>query len=579
MPVLRLNAFAGETPRADAEKLPETFARTAFNVRLTRGTLDPMRGFLRVRPIQTVDPQTIFLYGSQWLEWANDVDVANAPVNNGRIYYTGDGPPKVRDGNNVYLLGVPAPSAALTATLGGAGSGDIDSRIYTYTWVTGSGEESAPAPASNRIDWRPGNTVTLSGFGTTPEDRNITKQRIYRSQSSQGGTSFFFIAERDATTANFTDSVAPDAFGEPLATLGWDEPPENLRGLVAMPNGMMAGFVGRDIYFCEPFAPYAWPSAYVLTTDYDIMGLGAYGNALAVMTTGNPYIVVGTSPDTMVMERTELNLPCVSKRSIVDLGYAVAYATPDGIATIGTGGAQLITGALFTRPEWRRVNPASIVSGQLEGRYFASYQQIEDDGSVGYGALIMDASGQTPFLVRTNVRATAYYYDIPTGRLYFVFGKNIYQWEARDAQLLEMEWRSREYVFPLPLSFSAIRVDSDDALSEEDFQAEWIAQQQVIADNQAVFGQESVRGEINGGLIAEFAINDSDLRLQTPPRIKNATITVYADGEQIMATSDFNEIVRLPAEKARRWSVEVAGTTSIKEITMATSVAELSGVA
>lgn len=579
MTVIRLSAFSGEAPRSDTEKLPETFAQTAFNVRLTRGTLDPLRGYRKVRPLTVEGAQSIYLYGNTWLEWADDVDVANAPVNNGRIYYTGDGAPKVRDGEDVYLLGVPAPSGALTGALGGTGSGDIDTRIYAYTWVTDAGEESAPSPASNEVDWQPGNTVTLSGFGATPTGRNITKQRIYRSQSSQGGTSYFFIAERAATTADFEDTVDPDGFGEPLASLDWTEPPATLRGLIALPNGMMAGFVGRNLYFCEPYRPFAWPEQYVLTTDYDIVGLGAFGNSVAVMTTGHPYIAVGTSPESMVMERTELNLPCISKRSIVDLGYAVLYATPDGMASIGPGGANVISGNLFARQEWQRINPASIIGGQSDGRYVASFQQINNDGNVQYGALIMDAAGQTPFLIRTNIRATAFYFDLPTGRLFFVLGKTIYEWEARDAALLEMEWRSKEYVYPLPVSFSAIRVDSDDIQSPEDIAAAQALQDEIAAFNADLFDQDSVNGEINSCPFGLYTLNGSDLLAMPPPlQIKSATVFVHADGQQVMSFSELNEILRMPPEKARRWSIEVAGTTSIKEITMATSVAELSGM-
>ncbi|MCK7581114.1 MAG: hypothetical protein MZV65_39460 [Chromatiales bacterium] len=30
----------------------------------------------------------------------------------------------------------------------------------------------------------------------------------------------------------------------------------------------MAGFPGRDIYFCEPYRPYAWPVEYMQSIDY-----------------------------------------------------------------------------------------------------------------------------------------------------------------------------------------------------------------------------------------------------------------------------------------------------------------------
>ncbi|MGL1400235.1 hypothetical protein ACSTI4_24935, partial [Vibrio parahaemolyticus] len=76
----------------------------------------------------------------------------------------------------------------------------------------------------------------------------------------------------------------------------YNPPPAGLRGLTAMPNGMMAAFDGKDLYFCEPYLPHAWPASYTLTTDFPIVGLGAFGTSLVVMTTGNLYLVSGTAP-------------------------------------------------------------------------------------------------------------------------------------------------------------------------------------------------------------------------------------------------------------------------------------------
>jgi hypothetical protein len=225
------------------------------------------------------------------------------------------------------------------------------------------------------------------------------------------------------------------------------------------------------------------------------------------------------------------------------------------------------------------VNPASIIAGQYEGRYIASFEQVEYDGTVGYGALIMDATGQTPFLIRTNVRASAFHYDIPTGSLYFVFGNDIYQWEAPDAPLLTMEWKSQKYVYPLPVSFSAIRVDTDDIQTPEDIEAALELQAEVLAYNTSLFNLATVGGELNGAAIGEYTVNGSMLKaLPLPYQIKTAAITVFADTEPVLAFTELNDIVRLPAVKARRWEIMVGGTTSIKDIAMATSVAELSGV-
>ena len=70
--------------------------------------------------------------------------------------------------------------------------------------------------------------------GATPAGRAITKQRIYRSQSSnQAGTDLFLIAERAAGTGNFVDIYGPTEFAEALPSKDYNPPPDDLAGLVA----------------------------------------------------------------------------------------------------------------------------------------------------------------------------------------------------------------------------------------------------------------------------------------------------------------------------------------------------------
>src|SRR5690606_7510378 len=325
MATLKLVGFSGEIPKLLPRLLPDMSAQAAFNVRLDDGALTPIRKPRRVFGFaDATNYRTIYRHGEEGLGWTGLVNAAPGPVAQDRLYYTGDGVPKMRVGGNVYPLAVPRPTTKLTATVSGTGSGDKVTRLYVYTFVTEFGEESEPCPISDEVEWEPGQTVTLSGFEEPPAGRGITLQRIYRSQTGSGVTDLYFIAERPASNADFVDNIPPDAINEPLPSRLWNPPPDNLQGLTALPNGMMAGFVGKDLYFCEPYRPHAWPEAYVLTCEYEIVGLGAFGTSLVVVTKGHPYLVTGTSPDSMVMEKLELNLPCINPQSVIDLGYAVA---------------------------------------------------------------------------------------------------------------------------------------------------------------------------------------------------------------------------------------------------------------
>ncbi|NKB96795.1 hypothetical protein HED48_23285 [Ochrobactrum intermedium] len=82
----------------------------------------------------------------------------------------------------------------------------------------------------------------------------------------------------------------------------------------------------------------------MLTTDADIVGLGAIGTSLVIATKANPYLATGSSPDTMQMVKLEANLPCVNARGIVDLGFAIAYPSNEGLAAVAANGeAKLVT--------------------------------------------------------------------------------------------------------------------------------------------------------------------------------------------------------------------------------------------
>ena len=116
-----------------------------------------------------------------------------------------------------------------------------------------------------------------------------------------------------------------------MPSLSYNTPPDELEGLIALPNGMMAAYVGKKLYFSVPYQPHAWPEKYVLTVEHEIMGLGAMGTSIVVTTEAHPYLVSGSTPESMVSQKIEQNLACINKRSVVDLGYAIAYASNNGL--------------------------------------------------------------------------------------------------------------------------------------------------------------------------------------------------------------------------------------------------------
>lgn len=577
MAKLRFAQLSGEIPRLLSRLLPDTGSQYAENVRLDDGGLTPIRKARKEHTFTgATGIQTIYKFGTDWLSWTTPVNAVPGPVATDRLYYTGDDAPKMRVGSTVYDLAVPFPTTAPTVTLGGSGTGDVTTRLYVYTWVTQFDEESEPCPVTADVLWQSGKTVTLTGFEAVPTGRGIDRMRIYRSQSSsQNGTDLFLIEERAAGTGSYIDTHGPTDFAEVLPSRDYNQPPADLSGLIALPNGMMAGFSGKQLCFCEPYKPHAWPEKYRMTTAYPIVGLGAFASTVVAATEGTPYVVSGTAPENMTEEKIEVNLPCINARGVVDLGYSVAYPSNDGLVVVSSSGATVATDALYTRPKWQKISPSTYIAGQYAGRYFASYQYVEVDGSITEGTRIIDLTGKQPFVMRASVRPEAFYYDLPSGALFYLVGDTVYEWDALGENNEIMTWTSKRVVMPEPVSFGAILVEGGALLSLEDQAALDAAIAAIIAYNTALFAGE-LNAEIDGHAVNELVLGGDDM--QPLPDPKYIAVRVYADGKLINTITALDDVKRLKGVRAKEWEIQVNGTAEVEQITIASTVRELNEI-
>ena len=403
MPALKIVGFGGEVPRQSDTELRPADATLAENVRLYSGELRSWFGpRTEFKPV-TTGIRSIYHFRNPstsafvWMTWATDVDVQRSSLDDPtdfRLYYTGSGIPKKTNwalANTAgvtafpraeYNMKVPAPTGAPTATDTAAGSSVIaETRYYIYTNVSTFGtikEESAPSPPSAAVTIAAGRKVTVGTFTAAPTSGyNITHRRIYRTLPGETSVgAFVFVAELAVATASYVDDLLAAALGEPISTTGWTEPPDGLTGITSMANGMMAGFVGNTVYFCEPYFHHAWPVKYAQSVPDQIVGLGSYGNTLIVMTTDQPWAMVGVAPNQISVERISMPEPCISKRSIASDQYGVLYASPNGIVAIGPSERSVITNKLFRRAEWLEYAPDTMTGAIYDGKYFATYQSI-----------------------------------------------------------------------------------------------------------------------------------------------------------------------------------------------------------
>lgn len=547
--------FTGAINALHPKLLPESAGTVSWNQKPGRGDFRPWREPLDVATVPAAR-RTIYRFGRDvaedgryWFSWPGIVHAVRGMVGDDtseRTYYTGDGFPKWTD-NTIALagsaypaawrkLGVPPPTVALTVKASGGASSDTEIRYYVMTFVTDKGEESAPGPVSAEVTVPTGGTVTISAIQAPPDGAFIINRvRIYRTQTgTSGNAEFFFLREIPAGMASTTDDGR--ALGEVLETVEWLEPPANLTSLTAMWNGMMAGISGNAVRYCEAYKPYAWPMAYeTLPPDAKPLALATFGQRLLVLTTADPVLVAGTSPDSLDEQPLEVGQACIAPRGVVSFGHGVAWPAPDGLAYYGAAGAKLVTAGLLTRDDWQAMNPTGMVAGLYEGLYLGFYT---DAGGARRGFFVDPLNPSGIFYLEKGYDGL--YLDALQDALYVLDGAAVRKWDA-GAALMSARFVSRMFSMPSPLSFS------------------WC---KVIADSYPVTIKLNAL-ELSGREVAHHIATYG-------PRC-----TAVEGGVQFTLSGGEREPFRLPPIPARAWQVEISGQHAVQGVALAQSVEEL----
>ena len=467
--IIPLTGMGGIAPKITPELLPPNLAQTALNVRLHNGGVQSLKAPVTIAtPTKTGSAETIYRFGKNqpenqyWFKWTTPVNVARGPIagdTEEKTYFSGSGLPQktkfdMATGSGTdypmvsYNLKVPAPTVAPTLTLvGGAGPVVSETRAYVYTNVSAWGEESAPSPAS--IGTASSTMVAqLSGFSAVPTGSyDITQRYIYRSVSSSSGTNYYHVGTISAATTSFTDNVDIASIGEPLPSLDWDTPPDDLAGLIALPSGAMCGFSKKEVCFSVIGAPYAWPQKYYLTCDYNIVAVAAMGQGVIVLTDGFPYFINSSDPESAQMIRLDEEQSCVAARSVVSFGGGVVYASPDGLVSITQSGTTILTKDLYDNETWRALSPANIFAVKHDNRYY---------GFLASGGFILDTSGNFTF---HDITATSAYVDPVLDQLYVAVGNYINKWDAGTAK--NHVWKSKRHNLGKPEAFACAQIKAN----------------------------------------------------------------------------------------------------------------------
>jgi len=490
------------------------------------------------------------------------------------------------------VTGKPDGTWAITnmdATPINGGSGTASGQVFTASaphWLR-IGEQVTILSALRTVTAVAGLTFTVDGSAITgattwarkaPFPGTITKN-LYRSTGTSG--QFQLVAENIAgTTFNdtLTDGQIP---GDELISADWDMPPVGLKGLCVLPSGALCGFLGNKVYFSEPNQPQAWPGSYALTSDFPVAAVASFGTGVLAATNSRPFIITGTEPGQMYGQAWEEVLPCLSKKSMVSLGDMAIYAAPVGLVAVNSSGAQLWSQAYFTETEWKRLNPASMLSAYAARRLYVRYANGD-----AVRTLTFNLNGDNNYLTEIQFDADTLYADDTTGELYFARLGGIYLHDPDDGFAMAQDWMSKEIVLPKPGNLSAAKVNFDlsiDPAQQAAIEAEIAA---TIAHNAPLLASGNVRGAWNakpyGGANA-VGINGSILKMppEAPPQ-NEVTFQLYRgtpNKEMTLVaarTVTDSKPFRLPSGyKAESIAVRVISQCPIKSIELGASPSDL----
>lgn len=507
---LALNSFIGEAPRIASRLLPQQAAQKAEEVKFLSGELRP---FFEDTLVLDLDNTINYVYKwyissdkAAWIISDVEITIEKSPVfndENSRIIINypetketrvtdsiladlsldadGNYLPLILTKNNTYNLKVPKITKA-TMAINGTSSGNVESRSYAVAlvreWYDGKldvGPLYSPVTTSNgniTVDVGTDQTVTLSDI-TVPSDAytdcGVRKAYVYRSTVGSDGTAMYgFVGEfaiTDGTTVySFTDSRSAEDVEEAAVSSEWDEPLE-MSGILSLSNGVFVGFNGYDIYFSYPYQIHAWPYTYRVTVDYEVVGLGAFGNTVVVCTKGAPYLLLVSDPATVTVRPINSQYPCLSKKSIITLSDGVVYASINGLVLVNSTSPKYFTEKLLTKDEWRNFYPNKLSAAY----YLDSYVGVSNDKDE-YIGLMINVSDPSVGLTTLRRNIISLYSDPNDNLLYFIveeYGRRKLllfdnPTKGSDQNFRSFTWRSKVFTSTAgDITLAACRVRAD----------------------------------------------------------------------------------------------------------------------
>ena len=607
--IIKQNQFLGEIPRSGAQVLPDGYAQTAYNMVVKSGEL---RALHMPKRIHDFDDDRVLRYAqrilsfdgteSLWMGFEDDTtSLIKAPVVNdsyNRHYWTAlshsplyNTYDRISSGLDAYLLGVPQPTNNFSVVPVGGGTGAT--RAYTYTFVSEYGEEG-PTAGAIVVAGDPDQAWDISGMDTTVPDqaeRNITGKYLYRTVVGLSGQVDYFRVNTTPiplATATFSDTLsdASIAANPTLESAEWEAPPEDLDGLVAHPNGFLAGFVGRDVYLSETYRPHAWPAKYKLSVGAPIVALAVYQSSIIVMTSSFVYSLTGTTPAALAFNRIDTPRPCLSRYSVTSLQAGILYASSEGVALANATSVTIATDAIITKDEWQGYfSPQSMRAASDDNAYIALISARE--------GICIDFSTNPPSMTRFSLIRDYenLLKDSLDDRALLLNADRVYEWNPALGTPLTYVYKTKEYDLGDPVNIGSGRINT-----QVDIQYAEEPNPEAVEWNIARVAHAPLNPINSAPINGVYPAMDDTPSYNTFPEYKcdvhfgplfnldvysidpTVTLRVYAYGNRKVEDKlvPINVPFRLPGGfKSSVWAFEVIGVIDIKSISFASTGSEL----
>jgi len=309
------------------------------------------------------------------------------------------------------------------------------------------------------------------------------------------------------------------------------------------------------------------------------VGLGTVGTTILVLTDSNPWIIQGNTPSAMQKVRLDTNMPCTSKRGIVNMDWGLCFPTRGGIAVFSAmNGASLATNYVYDWDNFRtQVDPSTITATRYNNKYMASHSA---------GVFIFEKDEKTGgFLTETTQQFSSVYYNPNTAKLYFNFGNpsTMYLWDDPTQPLTSFEWKSKVFRTQDYMNLGAARViaNFDNGSGAAAINAAIVIQNAALvasglvggalAGNGTRFGP-SPTGTQNdiGGSLAGVTVAGSRLQ-RTLTSSATLNFYLYVNGNLAIACPVANDVpFRLPTGyRVDKFEVRITGNAPVKSIQLA----------